>query len=127
MPTPSSEQFGPDGVVTNVAGLYRARIYLWSPIGSDTIASQPESGLLLNYATAELRAGETKSVTFSTVIPGAVRDGRLRLRFVPQARVRPAELSVAVSGLGWKLQSPATQTVQWDRNLDLTWTLRQVS
>ena len=127
VPTPSSEQFGPDGIVTNVAGLYRARIYLWSPIGSDTIASQPESGLLLNYATAELRAGETKSVTFSTVIPGAVRDGRLRLRFVPQARVRPAELSVAVSGLGWKLQSPATQTVQWDRNLDLTWTLRQVS
>ena len=33
VPTPSSEQFGPDRIVTDVAGLYRARVYFWGPAG----------------------------------------------------------------------------------------------
>lgn len=126
LPTPSSEQFGPDNIVNNVPGLYRARVYLWSPKGSDVLGGVDESGLNLGYGIVDVLPGDRQTVTFSTVVPNAVQDGTLRLRFVPQARVRPMELSVTVNALGWKLKSRGTQTAQWDRTLDMSWKLKQV-
>lgn len=126
LPTPSSEQFGPDNIVNNIPGLYRARVYLWSPKGSDVLGGVDESGLNLGYGIVDVLPGDRQTVTFSTVVTNAVQDGILRLRFVPQARVRPMELSVTVNALGWKLKSKGTQTAQWDRTLDMSWKLKQV-
>ncbi len=123
VPTPSSEQFGPDNLVTRIAGLYRGRVYFWGPSTGDQLDSVVESGLRLNFNTAEVPAGGTGRVTFSTVIPKAVQDGVLRLRFVPQARARPMTLRVTVTGVGWDVQ-PATRTMAWDRTFDLEWMLR---
>jgi hypothetical protein len=124
VPTPSSEQFGPDNLVTRVAGLYRARVYFWGPSTADQLDSVAESGLRLNFKTAEVPAGGRATVTFSTVIPGAVRDGVLRLRFVPQARARPMALRITVNGLLWNVESP-TRNLTWDHTVDLTWMLRR--
>ncbi|HUR77324.1 MAG TPA: DUF4012 domain-containing protein [Acidimicrobiales bacterium] len=124
VPTPSSEQFGPDGFVTTVAGLYRGRVYFWGPAGADQLDSVEESGLRLNFNVAEVPAGSSGAVSFTTVVPRAVRSGRLLLRFVPQARVRPMALHIRVNGVGWEVRDP-TRELEWDRTLDLSWQLRR--
>jgi hypothetical protein len=123
VPTPAGEQFGPDGFVTTVAGFYRGRVYFWGPAGADQVDSVEESGLRLNFAVTDVPAGKTGTVSFTTVIPRAVRDGVLRLRFVPQGRVRPMHLRVRVAGVGWKVLDPAA-SVDWDRTVDLSWRVR---
>ncbi len=125
VPTPSSEQFGPDNIVTNVAGLYRARVYFWGPSGGDQLNSVEESKLRLSYDAAEVPAGATKTVSFSTAIPNAVSDGMLRLRLVPQARVRPMKLHVSVTGLGWRVRNAPDIPEDWSRPLDLSWKLSE--
>jgi len=127
VPTPESEQFGPDRIVTNVAGLYRARVYFWGPASGDQLNSVLESGLRLNYITAEVPAGSKKTVTLSTTIPNAVVDGVLRLRFVPQPRVRPIKLHVSVTGLGWRVRNAPAIPARWSQTLDLSWQLSQTS
>lgn len=122
VPTPASEQFGPDGVVTTTAGAYRGRVYFWGPAGGDQLDSVPESGLRLSFKVADVAAGKRSEVSFSTVVPHAVRNGVLRLRFVPQARVRAASLRVVVNGVGWNVAQP-TRSLDWDRPVDLTWRL----
>ncbi len=124
VPTPSSEQFGPDGIVTSIAGLYKARVYFWGPSAGDQLDSVDESGLRLNAASADVPAGGSGTVSFSTVLPRAVKEGALRLRFVPQARVRPMRLHVNVNGVGWEVES-ADRNLEWDRPLDLVWEMRR--
>lgn len=123
VPTPSSEQFGPDNIFTKVPGLYLGRVHFWGPRGGDQVGSVDESGLQLNVAPIEVNAGKQASVSFSTIIPGAVTKNSLRLRFVPQPRARPMVLRVKVTGLGWNVTPSGTDTHQWDRTLDLTWDL----
>jgi hypothetical protein len=122
VPTPSSEQFGPY-LAGDPPGLYRARVYFWGPASGDQLNSVLESGLRLNFINSEVPAGATRSVEFSTAVPNAVRNGYLRLRFVPQPRARPIALHVKVSGLGWKVTSGGSPTVQWDKTLNLAWQL----
>ena len=124
VPTPAGEQFGPDGFVTNVAGLYRGRVYFWGPSTGDQLDSAAESGLRLNFAVAEVPAGKSQKVSFTTVVPRAVRDGKLQLRFVPQARVRPMQLRVSITAVGWKVEHPAT-SLAWDHTADLAWKVRR--
>src|SRR5262249_37868983 len=120
----SSEQFGPDDIInTTIPGLYRARVYFWGPSTGDQLNSVSESGLRLNFSTADILPAHSQSLTFLTAIPDAVKDGRLQLRFVPQARVRPMDFRITVTALGWKLGSPGTEHVQWDKTLNLSWVL----
>jgi hypothetical protein len=66
-------------------------------------------------------AGERREVSFETVIPHAVRDGRLRLRLVPQARLVPVDLEVRLHAPGWHVGGPASWKGPWDRVLGLDW------
>jgi hypothetical protein len=120
VPTPASEQFGPDGFVTTVPGQYRARVYFWGPSTADQLLSVPESGLRLNLGGAEVLPGKTAEVHFSTVLPQAVKNGKLQLRFVPQARVRPMKLRVHVSAIGRKVDD-ATRSMDWAQVAELEW------
>jgi hypothetical protein len=120
VPTPAGEQFGPDGFVTATAGLYRGRVYFWGPSTGDQLDSVPESGLRLSFGVTDVPAGGTGKLTFTTVVPHAVRDGKLELRFVPQPRVRPMQLRVHVTAVGRKIRTPSV-TATWDHTLDLVW------
>ncbi len=122
VPTPRSEQFGPY-LEGDPPGLYRARVYFWGPSNGDQLNSTRESDLRLNFGMTEIGAGQTKTVEFETTIPNAVRNGNLRLRFVPQARARPMSLHVKVTALGWKVKAGGTASVQWDKTLNLAWQL----
>jgi hypothetical protein len=77
-----------------------------------------ESGLNLSQFVLAVPAGERREVTFETVIAGAVRDGELHLRLVPQARLEPMPLSVTLrteGGATTQWQGP------WDRTRNLAW------
>ena len=123
VPTPESEQFGPDHIVTDVAGLYRARVYFWGPSDGDQLNSVLESRLRLNFVTADVPAGGTKTVTLSTAIANAVKHGVLRLRLVPQPRVRPIKLRVTVNALGWRVKGAPTMSLDWGRTLEVSFRL----
>lgn len=123
VPTPPSFQFGPDGIVQFTPGLYKARVYFWGPRGSDQLNSAQDSGLNLSWGAIDVPAGATKEMSFTTVVPKAVRNGVLRLRFVPQPRLEPAEISVSVAGIGRRVSSAPNVGRDWDRTLDLEWRL----
>ncbi len=125
VPTPSSEQFGPDLFNSSLPGMYRARVYFWGPKGGDQQDSVDESGLRVSLVTTDVRPGEEGSVSFSTILTGAVTKNSLQLRFVPQPRVRPMKLRVKVRGLGWNVAPSDTETVAWDRTLNLKWELHR--
>ena len=125
IPTPSSEQFGPDNFFTHVPGQYLGRVHFWGPRGGDQVGSVEESGLQLNVAPIEVMPGKRAAVTFSTILPGAASKNALHLRFVPQPRVHPMRLRVKVNGLGWNVTPLGTQAQQWDHTLDLRWHLQR--
>lgn len=118
---PPSYQLGPDGVTQKAPGDYLAWLLLWGPKGSMQAGSVSESGLELSQHVIEVDAGQSRELTFDTVIPHAVRDGRLALRLVPQARFEPMELSVHLNAPGWSVSGPATWQGPWDRTLGLSW------
>ncbi|MGI9034195.1 MAG: DUF4012 domain-containing protein [Acidimicrobiales bacterium] len=118
---PPSYQLGPDGVTQKATGDYLAWLLLWGPKGSVQAGSVSESGLELSQHVIEVDAGQSRELTFETVIPGAVRDGRLALRLVPQARFEPMDLSVHLKAPGWSVSGPATWRGPWDRTLGLSW------
>jgi len=118
---PPSYQLGPDGV-TKQPGDYRAWVLLWGPAGSMQLqGGVEESGLNLSQFLVPVSAGERKTVQFQTVIPDAVRDGRLELRLVPQARLESMPLEVVVSATGWRVTGPTSWKGPWDRVRTLTW------
>ena len=92
-----SYQLGPDHHLAKVAGEYVGNVYLWSPRGSHASPGYSDAGLVLSGRTATVLASARTSVQFSTVIPHAIRNGRLDLRLVPQSTLWPAEYSVAVN------------------------------
>ena len=121
-----SYQLGPDGFNQERPGQYIGRIYFWGPRGAAQLQSVPESGLTLNTAAVTVEpGGEEQSVVFETVIPTAVRDGRLELRLVPQPTLVPYELEVVVHPEGWDLSGERRIETTWDRTLKLSWGLRR--
>ena len=118
---PPSYQLGPQEGQTR-PGEYIAWFLLWGPAGARQGGGVPESGLTLSNITGTVQAGEKISAVFDTVIPDAVRDGRLTLRLVPQSRLQPMTLDVRVVGApGWKVEGPTSWQGAWDRTKTLSW------
>jgi hypothetical protein len=120
---PPSEQLGPDGVVTHRPGDYIASVCLWGPAGSSQDDSSPEAGLQLTQYLQAVAAGQTTQRTIVTVIHHAVQGGRLQLRYVPQARLDPVDLTVSLDAPGWSVSGPRNQRLQWARTVDLAWSV----
>ena len=116
-----SYQLGPDGVATTNPGDYLAWLLLWGPAGATQPGAVPESGLVLSQRVVPVAAGQRREATFETVVPDAVRDGRLRLRLVPQARLVPVDLDVRLRAPGWHVSGPRSWRGAWDRTLALEW------
>ena len=119
-----SFQLGPDPF-TKKPGDYLAWLLLWGPRGSMQQGSVSESGLEVSQHVVEVAAGDRREITFETVIPQAVRDGRLELRLVPQARMEPVPLEVRLTAPGWKVDGPLVWQGPWDRVQTVGWDLRR--
>jgi hypothetical protein len=117
---PPSEQIGPDEY-TDRAGLYKAWVLLWGPAGSEQPGGVAESGLNLSQYVLPVGPGDNQQVQFDTVIPKAVRGGRLNLRFVPQPRLDSADLTVTLDAPAWSIDGQRTRRVEWDRIVQLSW------
>jgi hypothetical protein len=119
-----SYQFGP-ATFTENAGDYVAWVLLWGPEGSRQAQNGvAESGLQLSQYVLGVPAGERREVVFETVVPDAVRDGELRLRLVPQPRLEPMPLSVALRTEGRPVGGdPPEWRGVWDRVRNFTWEL----
>lgn len=120
VPTPDTFQFA-DQIVQFTPGLYKARVYFWGPRGSEQLDSVEDSGLNLSWSATDVAAGTSATATFTTVVANAVRGGELRLRFVPQPRLTPAQIRVSVAGMGRRVLSKPQIPARWDRSLDLRW------
>jgi hypothetical protein len=116
-----SYQLGPDGTTTTNPGDYLSWLLLWGPAGSMQAGGVDESGLVVSQRVVPVAAGQRREISFETVIPHAVRDGRLRLRLVPQARLVPVDLEVRLHAPGWHVGGPASWKGRWDRVLGLDW------
>jgi hypothetical protein len=117
-----SYQFGPAGI-TEKPGDYLAWVLLWGPEGSRQLqGGVAESGLHLSQFVVAVPAGERREVSFETVVPDAVRDGELRLRLVPQARLEPMPLTVSLRSEGRPVGGdPLEWEGSWDRVRNLAW------
>ena len=117
-----SYQLGPDANTEN-PGDYLAWLLLWAPPQARQAGGVAESGLLLSERVVLAPAGQTREILVTTVIPDAVRDGRLELRLVPQARLVPVGLEVRLNASGWHVEGPASWAGPWDRVLNFRWGL----
>lgn len=122
---PPSYQLGPDRVLQKEPGEYFSNVYFWGPKGGQQPGGVLESNLLLSWDIMRVPAGKEGSLTFQTVIPNAVRDGRLELRFVPQPRLHPPELTVSLKAPGWRVDGAMTVTPRWDRTTTVGWGVRK--
>ena len=117
---PPSYQLGPDQYSVN-PGDYTAWVLLWGPAGANQQASIAESGLTLSQAVVKVGAGERREAVFDTLIPGAVRNGELTVRLVPQPRLEPVDLSVTLDPQGRKVEGATSWNGPWDRTRTLSW------
>lgn len=115
-----SYQLGPDEF-TEKPGDYRAWALLWGPAGASQAESVAESGLVLSQHVVPVSAGNKVEVSFETVVPHAVRDGRLKLRLVPQSRLEPMPLEVRLRAPGWRVEGESSLRGSWDRTWLLEW------
>jgi Protein of unknown function (DUF4012) len=121
-----SYQLGPDGSGTTQPGEYWAWVLLWGPAGATQPGAVNESGLNLSQSILDkIYAGQTKRVTFDTIIPLALRDGVLQLRYVPQPRLVAPTLDVVVDAEGWSVSGPREWSGSWNRAITLNWKLRK--
>ena len=119
---PANEQLGPDLENRTAVGDYVAWCLLWVPAGALQADAVPESGLQVTEKVPLIHAGQTTTLSFDTIIPHAVRGGQLQLRYVPQPRLTPDDLTVTVRAPGWHLKgTPATVHAPMDRTITLTW------
>jgi hypothetical protein len=81
----------------------------------------PESGLIGTGREVSVDPGGSTRVRFETVIPNAVENGVLRLRFVPQPRLDPMQLQLRLEARGWHTEGPKTVSRAWDRTLTHSW------
>ncbi|MDQ4134387.1 MAG: DUF4012 domain-containing protein, partial [Actinomycetota bacterium] len=115
-----SYQLGPDGITKN-PGDYLAWVLLWGPAGSTQPGGVGESGLLLSQYVVDVAAGQRRELTFETVIPNAVRDGRFEMRLVPQPRLEPVGLQVRLRAPGWDVKGATAWAGPWDGVQTLAW------
>lgn len=123
-----SYQLGPDPTYpdyTPHAGDYLAWILCWGPQGSIQGGSAPEEGLRVSGSVVLVPAGRQIQAQFDTIIPNAVTDGRLALRYVPQPRLDPETLSVTLDAPGWTVAGSSTWQGPWDRTRTLSWAVHR--
>ena len=116
-------QTGPDGINSFTPGQYVANVVLWSPRGSITPQSTAESGLRVSQTGASVLPQQSQTASFTSIIPHAVVNGRLQLRFVPQPRLTPTGFHLALSAPGWRVQGSATETGPLANTTEYTWHL----
>jgi hypothetical protein len=122
--TTPSYQLGPDQF-SEKPGDYLAWVLLWGPAGSlQHEGGVQESGLNLSEQVTGMGAGERREVAFDTVIPNAVRDGRVELRLVPQPRLDDVALDVRFRADGWRTQGAGSWQGAWDRVMTFSWEVR---
>jgi len=120
-----SYQLGPDGQNQKAPGEYLAWVLLWAPAGSTQQQSVSESGLHLQQSVVLVEPGKSRDVVFETVVPAAVRGGRLDLRLVPQPRLEPVPLEVRIGGPGWRVGGDRVWKGKWEQTLSLSWSARR--
>jgi len=122
---PPSYQLGPDEN-TRTPGQYLGWVLLWGPAGATQAGAVSESGLSLTPVIVDVGPGQVGETSFETVIPDAVRDGRLSLRLVPQSRYKPVDLDVRLVGAdGWEVVGPTSWQGPWDRVRTISWQVRR--
>jgi hypothetical protein len=119
-----SYALGPDEF-TKKPGDYLAWVLLWAPSGSTMPSATSESGLNLADHVALIGAGEHRDFLFETVVPNAVRNGKLTIRLVPQARLHPPQLAVHLRAPGWQVSGPPSWTGPWDTVRTLQWSVHK--
>jgi hypothetical protein len=118
-----SFQTGPDGINSFVPGQYVTRVLAWLPRGSDAPKTISESGLELTQSQLSVLPQQSGSVSFGTLIHHAVTNGHFNLRFVPQPRLVPSELTVEISAEGWHLGGPSRVSEPLAVTTELQWSL----
>lgn len=117
-----SFQLGPDGIASKKPGDYLAWVLLWGPAGSRQLEGGiEESGLNLSQRVVQVGAGTRSEISFQTVIPNAVRDGKLQLRLVPQPRLEPVPAEVLLRAEGWRVTGAPTWKGVLDRVQTVAW------
>ena len=124
-----SDQLGPDNIHSFQVGQYVGNAYLWGPAGAGITqaGSTFESGLNVTPASVSVLPQQQSTVTFKTVIPNAVRDGKLTLSYVPQPRLTPETVSATVQATGWRLGSQQTLHATLTKTSALTWELARAN
>ena len=119
---PPSYRLGPDGNTRN-PGDYLAWLLLWGPPQARQTGGVSESGLLLSQHVMAVPAGQQRELTFTTVVPDAVRNGEFSVRLVPQPRLVPVDLEVRIAAREWDVEGAASWAGPWDRVLNFRWRL----
>ena len=119
----SNYQTGPDGINSFFPGQYVGRVVLWAPRGSITPQSIPESGLRLTQTQTNVLPQQSQAISFATIIPHAVVNGRLMLRFVPQPRLTPMGFHLELSAPDWHVTSAPTISPDLATTTEYTWSL----
>jgi hypothetical protein len=117
----ASEQFGPDGRYAHVPGEYAGTAYLWSPAGAIAPGSISESGLELSARNLDLLPGQSTTLSFTSIIPKALRGRWLTIHWIPQPTVRAQQLDLVVSGIGSERRAPSTSSIALHQGFTGTW------
>ena len=116
-------QTGPDGINSFTPGQYVGRVVLWSPRGSISPQSTPESGLRLSQTQTNVLPQQSQTISFATIIPHAVVNGHFMLRFVPQPRLNPMGFHLEFSAPGWHVTKTPTVSPDLATTTEYTWSL----
>lgn len=95
-----SYQFGPDHLNSTVPGQYVADVFSWSPRGSVVVGGVAESGLVATGASVSVLPQHQGSVVFVTDLLRPNDAGHYLLRFIPQSRLVPEDITFTVTGPG---------------------------
>jgi hypothetical protein len=111
-------QLGPNSSATRVPGEFVGIAYLWGPRGSQQPSGVAESGLVVTAHNLDVLPGSSQTVTYVAVVPRAVVDGHVHLRWIPQSTISPQRISISLKGLGG---APAPKWAMLDRPTDFVW------
>ncbi len=121
-----SYQLGPDYINSFAPGEYVGRAEFWGPNNSEQLSSVEESGLRLNEVDFKVYAGHSVTVNMQTIIPNAIQDSTLNLRFVPQPRMTPDTLKVTISAPNFIIKGGSVSSqLNWNQTENLTWNLKR--